>query len=88
MTPSQLRWSPFDLPSDSEKVNFVEGLKTVAGAGEPSCRTGLAVHIYAANTDMNQTAFYNSDGDMLIGKGQGYGRNGTKKGLTKKGMST
>jgi homogentisate 1,2-dioxygenase len=68
VTPSQLRWSPFDLPSDSEKVDFIQGLKTVAGAGEPSCRSGLAVHVYTANTDMNKSAFYNSDGDMLIGK--------------------
>ncbi|ORZ05800.1 homogentisate 1,2-dioxygenase [Absidia repens] len=66
VTPSQLRWSPFDLPSDSEKVDFIQGLKTVAGAGEPSCRTGLAVHVYIANTNMNKSAFYNSDGDMLI----------------------
>ncbi|KAI8340485.1 homogentisate 1,2-dioxygenase [Chlamydoabsidia padenii] len=66
VTPSQLRWSPFDLPGESEQVNFIDGIKTVAGAGEPSCRTGLAIHIYTANANMNQTAFYNSDGDMLI----------------------
>ncbi|KAI8070011.1 homogentisate 1,2-dioxygenase [Gongronella butleri] len=66
VTPTQLRWSPFDLPSKDSKVDFVQGLKTVAGAGEPSCRSGLAIHIYTANADMDQRAFYNSDGDFLI----------------------
>ncbi|KAG0173203.1 hypothetical protein DFQ28_001238 [Apophysomyces sp. BC1034] len=65
-TPTQIRWSPFDLPAENEKVDFVQGLKTLAGAGEPSCRSGLAVHIYTANQDMDRKAFYNSDGDWLI----------------------
>lgn len=68
ITPTQIRWSPFDLPKDDEKVNFIQGLKSLAGAGDPACRSGLAVHIYTANTDMGKTAFYNSDGDFLIGK--------------------
>ncbi|ORZ02508.1 homogentisate 1,2-dioxygenase [Syncephalastrum racemosum] len=66
VTPTQLRWSPFDLPKDGESVNFVQGIKTVAGAGDPACRSGLAVHIYTANQDMDHKAFYNSDGDFLI----------------------
>jgi homogentisate 1,2-dioxygenase len=66
ITPTQIRWSPFDLPTD--KVNFVQGLKSLAGAGDPACRSGLAVHVYTANTDMGKSAFYNSDGDFLIGK--------------------
>lgn len=67
ITPTQLRWSPFDIPDDSKKVNFVQGLKSLAGAGDPACRSGLGIHIYTANTDMGKTAFYNSDGDFLIG---------------------
>ena len=68
ITPTQIRWSPFELPSSDQQVNFVEGLRTLAGAGDPACRSGLGVHIYTANTDMGKTAFYNSDGDFLIGK--------------------
>ncbi|KAI8083863.1 homogentisate 1,2-dioxygenase [Thamnidium elegans] len=71
ITPTQIRWSPFDLPLDSEKVDFVQGLKSLAGAGDPACRSGLAVHIYTANTDMGKSAFYNSDGDFLIVPQQG-----------------
>lgn len=68
ITPTQIRWSPFDLPADNEKINFVQGLKSLAGAGDPACRSGLAVHVYTANTDMGKSAFYNADGDFLIGK--------------------
>ncbi|KAI8370288.1 hypothetical protein BD560DRAFT_352115 [Blakeslea trispora] len=71
ITPTQIRWSPFDLPSSNEKVNFVQGLRTLAGAGDPACRSGLGVHIYTANSDMGKTAFYNSDGDLLIVPQQG-----------------
>lgn len=55
------------MPEASEKVNFVQGLKSLAGAGDPACRSGLAIHIYTANTDMDKSAFYNADGDFLIG---------------------
>jgi len=36
------------------------------GAGEPTLKQGIAVYAYSANTSMNKTAFYNSDGDFLI----------------------
>ena len=67
ITPTQLRWSPFDLPADGEKVDFVQGIKTVSVAGDPTAASGLAIHIYTANTHMDHKAFYNSDGDILIG---------------------
>jgi homogentisate 1,2-dioxygenase len=40
---------------------------TVAGAGDPSARHGISVHMYVANESMDHIAFYNSDGDFLIG---------------------
>ncbi|KAH8323252.1 hypothetical protein KR067_003777, partial [Drosophila pandora] len=64
--PNQMRWKPFDLPEDGKTVNFVEGLHTVCGAGDPRSRHGLAVHIYSCNSSMDSSAFYNSDGDFLI----------------------
>merc|ERR1711928_18982 len=30
--PNQLRWKPFSLPQSGEKIDFVDGLRTVAGA--------------------------------------------------------
>jgi len=63
--PNQMRWKPFDLPAGA-KVDFVEGLHTVCGAGDPKSRHGVAVHIYLCNKSMENRAFYNSDGDFLI----------------------
>lgn len=63
---TQLAWRPLDLPDDSAEVDFVAGLKTLAGNGEPTLREGLAIHIYTANASMKNKAFCNNDGDMLI----------------------
>lgn len=52
--------------SEGKKQNFVEGLVTVAGAGEPALKQGIAIYNYSANTSMGKEAFYNSDGDFLI----------------------
>lgn len=65
-TPNQLRWNP--LSNQSEDCDFVDGLKLVAGAGSPQERSGLNIYLYAFNQQMNRRAFYNSDGDFLIGK--------------------
>ncbi|RDD42290.1 Homogentisate 1,2-dioxygenase [Trichoplax sp. H2] len=64
--PNQLRWKPFDLPSNDQEIDFVQGLATVCGAGSPRERNGTAIHIYACNKSMTNRCFYNSDGDFLI----------------------
>lgn len=69
--PNQMRWNPFDIPSDEKSVDFVEGLHTICGAGEPAGRHGMAVHIYACNSSMKNKAMQNSDGDFLIVPQQG-----------------
>ena len=38
----------------------------MCGAGEPSLKNGLGIHLFAFNKSMERTAFYSSDGDMLI----------------------
>jgi len=68
--PNQLRWNPFDIPADG-KVDWLDGLKTVAGAGDPRTRHGLAIHVYTCNTSMVDKAMYNSDGDFLVVPQQG-----------------
>lgn len=66
LTPNQLRWDPF--PIDGVRAHdFVDGLRTVCGAGDPASRNGLAVHIYTANASMMKRALNNSDGDLLFG---------------------
>jgi homogentisate 1,2-dioxygenase len=37
--PNQLRWSPFEYPSSP--TDFVDGLETVCGQGDPSSRSGI-----------------------------------------------
>ena len=38
----------------------------MAGSGGPTAQTGAAAHVYAANRSMQQRAFYDADGEMLI----------------------
>lgn len=70
LSPTQLAWLPADIPTGSG-VDFVAGLKTLAGSGDPTLREGIATHIYAANASMKKEAFVNSDGDFLICPQQG-----------------
>jgi homogentisate 1,2-dioxygenase len=63
-TPNQLRWGPLPLPET--KTDFIEGIKTIAGCGDPFSQTGIGIHIYACNTNMEGRFFYNADGEMLI----------------------
>jgi homogentisate 1,2-dioxygenase len=70
VSPTQLAWLPFDIPTEGG-VDFIAGLKTIAGSGEPTLREGIATHVYCANTSMIQKAFVNSDGEFLIVPQQG-----------------
>ncbi len=63
-TPNQLRWNP--LPMPEQPTDFVDGMVTLAGCGDPAMQTGVAVHLYAANSSMQERFFYNADGEMLI----------------------
>lgn len=70
VSPTQLAWLPFDTPTDGD-VDFISGLKSIAGSGDPTLREGLAVHTYLCNASMNRRAAVNSDGDFLIVPQQG-----------------
>jgi homogentisate 1,2-dioxygenase len=70
LCPTQLAWAPFDIPTEG-KVDFVQGLKSLAGSGDPTLREGCATHMYLANASMEKKAFVNSDGDFLIVPQQG-----------------
>ena len=68
-TPNQLRWDA--LPMPDVPTDFIDGLVTMAGGGDSTLGKGLAVHIYAANTSMEDRFFYNADGEMLFVPQQG-----------------
>jgi homogentisate 1,2-dioxygenase len=78
-SPNQLRWDP--LPMPAEPTDFVEGLVTMAGNGEPQAQSGAAAHVYAANRSMSGRAFYNADGEMLVVPQQGRHRFVTELGI-------
>ena len=63
-TPNQLRWLPPQVALTPH--TFVQGITTLAGAGEPSLRAGIGMHIYTANAAMDDSCLVNSDGDMLL----------------------
>ena len=69
VTPDQLRWSPLPLPE--APTDFVAGLVTMAGNGSPSAQSGIGIHLYAANRDMQGRYFYDADGELLIVPQQG-----------------
>lgn len=62
--PNRLRWDP--LPFPETPTDFVDGLHTIAGNGDPMVGLGNAAHIYCANKSMERRVFFNSDGEMLI----------------------
>lgn len=71
VTPNQLRWDPLPMPGSGDRVDFVDGLYTMAGNGGAAAMTGLGVHVYAANASMQGRFFYNADAETLIVPQQG-----------------
>jgi homogentisate 1,2-dioxygenase len=67
--PNQMRWNPVPMPE--KKTDFVEGIVTLGGSGDPSLQIGVGIHVYAANVSMKDRYFYNADGEMLIVPQQG-----------------
>ncbi len=67
--PNRLRWDPFPIPA--EATDFVDGLATLAGSGDPSMQAGLAVHVYRANRSMSERYLYFADGELMFVPQQG-----------------
>ena len=64
VSPNRLRWNPF--PIAAKAADFVDGLATLAGSGEPAAQAGVAVHIYRANRSMDERCFYCADGELMF----------------------
>jgi homogentisate 1,2-dioxygenase len=69
VSPNQLRWNPFPMPD--APTDFVDGLITVAGNGDPGAQVGIGIHVYVANKSMTDRYFYNAEGEMLVLPQQG-----------------
>lgn len=83
-TPNQLRWDPPSMPSSP--VDFLAGLVTMAGNGDPTRQQGCAIHLYAANRSMERY-FSDADGELLIVPQRGRLRIATELGLLDVGAS-
>lgn len=77
--PEILRFHPQEIPSGP--VDFLSGITTYAGAGDPTTRRGAAIHLVAASVDMDRTAFCNIDGDLVLVPQQGRFRVRTELGI-------
>ncbi|RWI08837.1 MAG: homogentisate 1,2-dioxygenase [Mesorhizobium sp.] len=60
----QLRWNPIPMPN--VEMDFVSGIRTMTTAGDVYTQTGMAAHVYVANTDMIDDHFFNADGELLV----------------------
>ncbi|MCF6777003.1 homogentisate 1,2-dioxygenase [Thiotrichales bacterium 19X7-9] len=56
--PDQMRWSP--QPEPQKPTDFISSLATMA------YNHSAAIHLYHANTSMEESFFYNADGDFLV----------------------
>ncbi|WP_298123144.1 homogentisate 1,2-dioxygenase [Brevundimonas sp.] len=63
-SPNRMRWDPLPLPE--APTDWVEGLVTYGGNGDPEALTGTGIHLYAANRSMTDRVFYCADGELLI----------------------
>ncbi|WP_411114753.1 homogentisate 1,2-dioxygenase [Streptomyces sp. 029-5] len=62
--PNRLRWDP--LPEPAPGTDFLAGLWTLGGNGDAARRTGMAIHLYYANSPMKDRVFSDADGELLI----------------------
>ncbi|MET9363816.1 homogentisate 1,2-dioxygenase [Streptomyces sp. NPDC006632] len=62
--PNRLRWNP--LPEPPAGTDWLAGLWTLGGNGDATQRTGMAVHLYHANSAMESRVFSDADGELLI----------------------
>src|SRR5438094_3032933 len=62
--PNRLRWDP--LPIGESPADFIDGLATLAGSGEPAAQIGVAVHLYRANRSMAERMFVDCDGELMF----------------------
>jgi homogentisate 1,2-dioxygenase len=85
VTPDQLRWDPLPMPGGDARVDFVDGLYTMAGNGGAAQHAGVGIHLYACNAPMQGRYFYTADGELLLVPQQGRLRIATELGVLEVG---
>ncbi len=64
LAPNRLRWDP--LADADPGTDLVDGMTTMLANRDPADLAGVAVHLYTANTDMDDRVFVNADGELLF----------------------
>jgi homogentisate 1,2-dioxygenase len=77
-TPDRLRWMPMPIPE--APTDFIDGLATLAVAGDAAAQRGVSVHVYAANRSMESRVLYDADGELVVVPQQGALRLATELG--------
>jgi len=60
----QYRWDA--IPHSDEALTFISGMRTITTAGDVNSQTGMASHVYLANSSMEDDYFYSADSELLI----------------------
>lgn len=76
LDPNPMRWGPMPLPTtaaaltltaviggESSKINFIQGINTLLGSGDPTVKSGLGIYGYAFNSNMLTTIMMSGEGD-------------------------
>lgn len=64
LAPNRLRWSPIADPAPG--TDLIDGMTTMLVTRDPADLAGVAVHLYAANADMDRRVFFDADGELLF----------------------
>jgi homogentisate 1,2-dioxygenase len=78
-TPDRLRWMPLAQPAPG--TDFLDGLATLAVAGDAAAQRGVSVHVYCANRSMESRVLYDADGELVIVPQEGALRLATELGM-------
>lgn len=61
---NRFRWDPW--PAPSAPTDFIDGVVTIAGNGNPESQSGIVAHVYRANASMGNRYLLNADAELLI----------------------
>lgn len=64
LAPNRLRWGPVADPVPG--TDLIDGMTSMLVTRDPADLEGVAVHVYAANADMDRRVFFDADGELLF----------------------
>jgi homogentisate 1,2-dioxygenase len=64
LAPNRLRWGPIADPAPG--TDLIDGMTSMLVTRDPADLEGVAVHLYAANADMDRRVFFDADGELLF----------------------